>query len=53
MPQALNIAYEALYLMGGAIDWAGLPIVADMLGIEDIDSAVRLMRMVIINERKK
>lgn len=26
--------------MGGALDWAGLPLVAEMLGIEDLEILV-------------
>lgn len=53
MPHGLSIAYEALHLLGGDIDWAGLPLVAEILGIDDIESAVKLMRLIVIEERKK
>jgi hypothetical protein len=53
MPSELAIAYEALDLMGGDIDGALLPIIAEMLGIDDIDSMIRLMRLVITEEREK
>lgn len=26
--------------MGGQIDWAGLPLVADLLGIEDLETLI-------------
>lgn len=32
---------EAWNLMGGAIDWAALPVVAEMIGITDVDLLVR------------
>lgn len=38
--------------MDWAIDWNGLPVVCDMLGIDDIETAVRLMRLIITEERQ-
>jgi hypothetical protein len=38
--------------MDWTIDWGGLPVVCDMLGFDDIETAVRLMRMIITEERK-
>jgi hypothetical protein len=38
--------------MDWAIDWSGLPTVCDMLGLDDIETAVRLMRMIITEEKK-
>ena len=35
-PDGSGLAIQAWNLLGG-MDWAGLPLVADMLGIEDIE----------------
>lgn len=37
--------------MGGDIDWAGLPIVADIIGIEDVEAL--LMQLVVIRDWKR
>ncbi len=37
---ATALAIQAWNWMGGAIDWAGLPLVAEMLGIEDLEILV-------------
>jgi len=39
--------------MGGDIDWAGFPIIAEILGITNIEPMIRLMRLVIQEERRK
>jgi hypothetical protein len=39
--------------MDWAIDWSGLPVVCDMLGFDDIETAVRLMRTIITEEKKR
>ena len=31
---------RAWHWMGGQIDWAGLPLVADLLGIEDLEMLI-------------
>jgi hypothetical protein len=36
----LSLAIQAWNLMGG-LDWNGLPIVAEMLGVEDIELLLR------------
>lgn len=51
MPPMIGMAVDALHLLGGQIDWAGLPMVMEMLGVEDIEGMVRLMRIVLTNER--
>jgi hypothetical protein len=51
LPTALSVAYEALNLLGGDLDWAGLPTVMAILGIEDVEGVVRLMRVVMSEER--
>lgn len=44
---------DALNLMGGEIDWAGLPIVMAIFGVEDIETTVRSMREFIIQRRNQ
>jgi hypothetical protein len=39
--------------MGGDINGALLPLIIEILGIEDIEGMLRLMRFVIIKERGK
>jgi|GEM_PF-4628584 len=39
--------------MGGDIDWSGFPIIAEMLGITDTEPMIRLMRLIIQEERSK
>ncbi len=39
--------------MLGGLDWAGLPVVAEMLGIEDVESLVRSLITVRDYQRKK
>lgn len=38
-PQGASISIRAWNLMGG-IDWAGLPVVAEVLGIEDVERLI-------------
>jgi hypothetical protein len=38
-------------MMGGAIDWSGLPVVSEMLGITDIERMIKLMRIILNNEQ--
>jgi hypothetical protein len=47
------LIYDALYLMNWTIDWTALPIICEMLGMADIETAVRLMRMVITEEKQR
>lgn len=37
---ATALAIRAWNWLGGTIDWAGLPLVAEMLGIEDLEILV-------------
>ena len=37
--------------MGGDIDWSALPIVADFIGIEDVEAL--LMQLVVIRDWKR
>jgi hypothetical protein len=37
--------------MGGQIDWAGLPIIVELLGIADIDLLIR--QLTLIRDTKK
>jgi hypothetical protein len=39
-PGNAGLAIAAWNMLGG-LDWAGLPIVADILGIEDVDGLIR------------
>ena len=41
-----NLAIKAWNLMGGAIDWAALPWVAEYLGIDDLDAAILDMTVI-------
>ena len=36
-------AIQAWSLMGGSIDWAALPIVAEMLGVHDVELLIHLL----------
>lgn len=49
----VGLAYDALNMMGGNIDWAGLPLVMEILGVDDIEPMIRLLRIVLTNERNK
>jgi hypothetical protein len=51
VPAIVGLAYDAINLMGGNIDWVALPLVMEMLGVERIEEFVRLMRFVIVSER--
>ena len=35
-PEGVSIAIQAWNLLGG-LDWQGLPVVAEMLGVEDVE----------------
>jgi hypothetical protein len=37
---------QAWNLLGGEVNWAGLPIVAELLGITDIDLLVRQLALI-------
>lgn len=45
------MAYDALNMMGGDIDWAGLPVVMELLGADDTERMIRLMRIVLNHEK--
>lgn len=38
---------------GGGIDWAGLPIVVDLLGISDIDGLILRLQTIKAHQRKE
>lgn len=40
-PDGTHLAVNAWNLMGGVIDWAALPVVVEMFGVDDVDSLVR------------
>lgn len=40
---------EALWLMGGKIDWNGLPVVMDIIGLVDVEKTIRMMVKIIEN----
>jgi len=42
----LQLSIKAWNLLGGQIDWAGLPVVAEMLGIDDIELLVMQMMQI-------
>jgi hypothetical protein len=46
----LSLAIQAWNLMGG-MDWDGLPIVAELLGVDDIEQLVR--QLVLIRDSQK
>ena len=46
MPEVSRAALLAWNLMGGAIDWAALPWVAEYLGIDDLDAAILDMTVI-------
>lgn len=39
-PEGAGISVQAWNIMGGAIDWQALPIVAEILGVEDIEMLI-------------
>lgn len=47
-PDGADIARRAWNLMGGEINWAALPVVAELFGIEDIEPF--LMQLVAIRD---
>jgi hypothetical protein len=36
----ISLAIKAWNLMGGQIDWAALPVIAEMMGAEDIEPLI-------------
>jgi len=42
----MALAVQAWNLLGGAIDWTGLPVVAELLGIADIDLLIRQLALI-------
>lgn len=40
MPPDVYLAREGWIMMGGEIDWAGLPVVAGLIGVRDVDAFV-------------
>ena len=49
-PQDVRLAVKAWNLMGG-IDWAALPVVAEMLGFSDIEKLI--VQLVAIRDRQR
>jgi hypothetical protein len=45
------MAIQAWNMMGGTIDWAALPVITEMLGIEDIELFIR--QLVLIRDFQK
>lgn len=50
MPAELALIYDALHLLGWQLDWSGLPVVMALIGLSDLETTVRLMRLVIDKE---
>lgn len=50
-PLEMALAVKAWNLLGGAVDWVGLPIVAELLGVVDLELLIR--QMVLIREFKQ
>jgi hypothetical protein len=46
----LGLAVQAWNLLGGVIDYTGLPIVAELLGVADIERLI--YQLVLIRDRK-
>lgn len=46
------MAFNALNLMGGAIDWAGLPVIMELLGVEDTERMIHAMSSILQHERE-
>jgi hypothetical protein len=40
VPQEAEPALAAWRMMGGVIDWAGLPVVAELIGVKDVEMLV-------------
>lgn len=36
----MDLAVKAWNLMGGAVDWGALPLLVEMLGVEDVEGLV-------------
>jgi len=51
VPPIIGLVFDALNMMGGTIDWAGLPTVMELLGIGDTERMIRLMRIVLNHEK--
>ena len=49
-PQDVRLAVKAWNLLGG-IDWAGLPLVAEILGYDDIE--LLITQLVVIRDRER
>jgi hypothetical protein len=46
----LAVAMRAWNLMDGAIDWAALPIIIELLGVDDVEALV--VHLQLIRQRK-
>ncbi|WFP48509.1 hypothetical protein PL263_10330 [Methylomonas sp. EFPC3] len=44
-PDQLKLAVDAWNIMGG-LDWAGLPVVAELLGVQDIESLIYHLKLI-------
>jgi len=40
-------------MLGGEIDWAGLPVVVEMLGIDDVEMLVKQMLLIRDSQNEK
>ncbi len=49
-PDKFNLAIEAWNMMGGTIDWTGLPVIAEIFGIADIELFIR--QIILIRDYK-
>lgn len=49
-PEGAEVAVEAWNLMAG-LDWSALPLVVEMLGVEDVERLIR--NLVTIREQRK
>lgn len=48
-----RIAVQAWNLMDGSIDWAGLPVIAEMYGVVDIESMIARLGAIRVHVRRK
>ncbi len=44
-PDQLKLAVDAWNILGG-LDWAGLPVVAELLGVQDIESLIYHLKLI-------
>lgn len=44
-------AFKYLVTYGGSIDWSGLPVVAELLGVDDIEDLIERLMIIKLHRR--